>query len=208
MNFKPNHRTTEPHKCWRWRCCGVVGSCCGFRSLRLSLPATVIAVLLQPPRLGSCTFHHGERRPLTNTRPRFPQTPLLIHLFVPPATSIQRIAHPHRTRARLLQCPARPRHRPDIIKTVRLGRSEDHSPPHHSPRCVSRSRQRGAHGDVARSHDRVVGQMGYHRCDCVRRTSLVIGNSERRWCHCTESHRDGIGHAQWPVERRCCGRLT
>lgn len=156
----------------------------------------------------SCTSHHGERRPLTNTRPRIPQAPLLVHLFVSPTTSVQRITHPHRTRARVLQCPARPRHRPNIIKTIRLGRSEDHSAPHHSPRSVSRSRQRGAHGEMVRSHDRMVDQMGNHCCGCVRRTSLVFGSRERRWRHCTESHRDGVGHAQWPVERRCRGRLA
>jgi hypothetical protein len=110
----------------------------GVGGVCVALVRLLLAVLRNPPP--SCISRHGERRPLTNTRPRIPQAPLLIHLFMPPATSVQRITHPHHTRARVLQCPARPRHSPNNIKTVRLGRSEDPSAPHHSPRCVSRSR--------------------------------------------------------------------
>ena len=167
LNLKPNH---EPHKCWRWRCV--------WRHWHFPCQLLYSAVLCNPPRLtlASHTSRHGERRPPTNTRPRIPQAPLLIYLLVPPTTSVQRISHPHRTRARLLQRPARPRHSSNFIKPIRLERSEDPSPPHHSPRCVSRSRKRRAHSDVGRSHDRMVGQMGNHRCGCVRSTSLVFGN--------------------------------
>ena len=118
--------------------------------------------------------------------------PIFSYISSLPATSVQRISHPHRTRSHS-QCPARPRHSPDIIKSIRLGRSEDPSAPHHSPQAYSLSPARCARRR-GRSHDRVVDQMGNRRRSCVRRTSLVFG---RYWrYHRTESHRDGIGHVQ------------
>lgn len=183
---KPNRRSV------------VVGT--AWQSCGIPLPIT---------RLASYTsVRHGERRPSPNTSPRLSQPALLVHFFLPPATSVQCITHPPHTRAGVLQCPARPRHCADYNKPIRLGCPKDHSAPYHPPRCVFRAHQRGAHSDVVRSHDRVVDQMGNHHRGCVRCTCLVFRDWEWRRCHSAGSYRDGVGYVERPVARRRGGRLS
>lgn len=184
---------TEPQKCCCWHC---------------------VAELRHPPAnystrlLHYTSVRHGERRPSPNTSPRLSQPALLVHFFLPPATSVQCITHPPHTRAGILQCPARPRHCADYNKPIRLGCPKDYSAPYHPPRCVFRAHQRGAHSDVVRSHDRVVDQMGNHHRGCVRCTCLVFRDWEWRRCHSAGSYRDGVGYVERPVARRRGGRLS
>lgn len=69
-----------------------------------------------------------------------PRTPTFVHRFLPPAARVQRASHTPRARHGVLQRADRPRLGPDIIKPIRLECAEDHSSPHHPPRCVSRPR--------------------------------------------------------------------
>ena len=138
--------------------------------------------------------YYGDRHPTADTRPTLPRTPPFVHRFLPPTARIQRASHPPHARLGVLQCADRPRLGPDLIKSLRLGCAEDHTAPYHPPRRLSRARQRRAHRNVVRPHDRVAVQMGDRRRRRVRGRCLGFGggSERRRWrWHRAEPHRDG-----------------